>query len=77
MKKIFPALEEEVTLKAEDKYIQAFIMLLQSDTHSCGIVISCKRNADRNILGKAHDNPFHKHSFMILSLPMVESLPSC
>ncbi len=54
--KTFPALEDEVTPKSGDKYIQASIMIPRGNTFTCGTVVSCKRNAEGNIIGHAHDN---------------------
>ncbi len=53
----FPAFEEEVTSEAGDKYIQASIMIPYGSTFACRTVVSRKCNAERNIIGCAHDNP--------------------
>ncbi len=55
--KTFPILEEEVTLKAGDDYIQASIMIPPGSTFAHGTVVSHKRDAEVNIIGRAHDNP--------------------
>ncbi len=54
--KTFHAFEEEVIPEAGDKYIQASIMIPHSNTFACSTIISCKRNAEGNIIGHAHDN---------------------
>ncbi len=48
--KTFPALEEEVTLEAGDKYIQVSIMIPRSNTSACKTIVSCKRNAKGKII---------------------------
>lgn len=53
----FLALMEIVTLEAGDKYIQASIVILCSSTFAKGTVVSCKHNANRNIIVHIHDNP--------------------
>ncbi len=55
--KTFPALKEEVTPEAGNKYIQASIMIPFNNTFACRTVLSHKRNAEGNIIGNAHDNP--------------------
>ncbi len=32
-------------------------MIPCSNTFACGIIVSCKHNAEGNIIGHAHDNP--------------------
>ncbi len=56
MDKTFSALEEEVTWKEGEKYIQASIMIPRGNTFACRIVVSCKRNTKGNIIGWAHKN---------------------
>ncbi len=55
--KTFPVLEEEVTPKAGDKYIQASIMIPHGNIFACGTVFSHKCNAEGNAIGLVHDNP--------------------
>ncbi len=55
--KIFPALKEEVTPEAGDKYVQASIMLPPGNTFAHGTVVSCKHNVEGNFIWHAHDKP--------------------
>ncbi len=52
---MFPALEE-VTPETGDEYLQASIMIPQGNTFACGTAVSCKHDAEGNIVGSAHDN---------------------
>ncbi len=54
--KSFPTLVEEVTLEAEDKYIQASIMIPRGNTFACRTIVSRKCNAKGKIIRHAHDN---------------------
>ncbi len=53
----FPALKEEVTPKAGDEYIQVYILIPCGNPFACRTVVSRKRNAEGNIIGRAHYNP--------------------
>jgi hypothetical protein len=44
-------------LEAGDNYISAEILLLLGSILRRGKVISCKRDADGNTVGRAHDRP--------------------
>ncbi len=57
MVETFPALEEEVTPEAGDKYNQASIMIPRGNTFACRTVVSRRCDAEGNIIGQAHDNP--------------------
>ncbi len=56
--KTFPALKEEVTPKAGDEYIQESIMIPRGNTFAHKTVVSCKHNAEGNILGMPMTIPF-------------------
>ncbi len=56
--KTFPALEKEVTLEAEDKCIQASIMILPGNTFACRTVDSSKHDAEVKSLGEPMIIPF-------------------
>ncbi len=53
----FPTLEEKVTPEAGDEYIQASIIIPHGNTFAHRTIVSCKCNAEGNIIGCAHDNP--------------------
>ncbi len=43
--------------EAGDKYIQESIMIPRNNNIAHGTVVSRKRDAEGNIIGRAHDNP--------------------
>jgi hypothetical protein len=58
------------TPEAGDNYISAEVLLPLGGILRRGKVISCKRNADGNIVGRAHDRPILNTGTMTLSLTM-------
>ncbi len=74
--KTFPTLEEEVTPKAGAKYIQTSIMIPHSTTFARAIVVSCKCNAEKNLIGCAHGNPILDSCVYDVELLTAKAPPS-